>query len=184
MLTKYNIGTSDKNTGSITGFTIEGCENIFNKLLPLFLENIFLFYWKYPILEQFIRVKRLMAFNAHHTLYGFIKILTIIYSYDNNRKNSLAYWVDIITDLFNPTSEKMKSKHHHIWAMPGRGDSKGKTIAWKCVFPTNSKLKSKQFGFSNESDSNKALAKAIEYRDNIIKTWVDSIDSTDTSPLL
>jgi len=25
--------------------------------------------------------------------------------------------------------EKMKSKHQHIWAMPGRGNSKGKTIA-------------------------------------------------------
>ena len=129
MLTKYNIGTTDKNTGNMTGFSIEGCENVFDKLLPLFLEDMFLFYWKYPLLEQFIRVKRLMAFNAHHTLYGFIKIITIIYSYENDRKNPLAYWVDIITDLFNLAAEKMKSKHQHIWAMPGRGNSKGKTIA-------------------------------------------------------
>jgi len=48
MLTKYNIGTTDKNTGNMTGFSIEGCENVFDKLLPLFLEDMFLFYWKYP----------------------------------------------------------------------------------------------------------------------------------------
>lgn len=106
-----------------------------------------------------------MTFNAHHTLYGFIKILTIIYSYENDRNTSLAYWIDIITGLFNQAAEKMKSNHNHIWGMPGRGTSKGKTIAWKCVFPVESKLKNKQFGFTNESDSNKALTKAIEYRD-------------------
>lgn len=44
MLTQYNIETNDKNTGSMTGFSIEGSENVFDKLLPLFLENHFLFY--------------------------------------------------------------------------------------------------------------------------------------------
>jgi hypothetical protein len=184
MLNYYNIGTVDKETGSMAGFTIQGFENVFEKLLPLFLENISLFYWKYPLLEQFIRVKRLMTFNAHHTLYGFIKILTIIYSYENDRNTSLAYWIDIITGLFSQAAEKMKSNHNHIWGIPGRGTSKGKTIAWKCVFPVESKLKKKQFGFTNESDSNKALTKAIEYRDTTIKAWVDSIDSTDTSSSL
>ena len=55
-----------------------------------------------------------MDCNAHHTLYGFIKILTRIYSDENDRKNSLG--VDIITVLFKQAFEKMKSKHNNIWA--------------------------------------------------------------------
>ena len=170
----------------MSGFTIQGFENVFSKLLPLFLENSSLFYWKYPVLGQFLRVKRLITVNAHLTLYGFIKILTIIYSYDNNRKTPLAYWIDIVTLLFKEAeaAQKMKSQHNTIWAVPGRGNSKGITIAWKCVSPTqispNTQLKKKQFGFTNESDSNDTLIKAVEYRDKTIKSWVDSIGSSFT----
>lgn len=94
----------------MSGFTIQGFENVFSKLLPLFLENSSLFYWKYPVLEQFLRVKRLITVNAHLTLYGFIKILTIIYSYDNNRKTPLAYWIDIVTLLFKEAEAAQKNE--------------------------------------------------------------------------
>lgn len=53
-----------------------------------------------------------MTFNAHYTLYGFIKILTIIYSYENDRKKTKK---TVLTGLFSQAAGKMKSNHSHIW---------------------------------------------------------------------
>ena len=48
-------------------------------------------------------------------------------------------------------------------------------IAWKCVFPVESKLKSRQFGFNNDNKSGEALKQAILYRDLNVKSWVNSL---------
>jgi hypothetical protein len=58
-----------------------------------------------------------------------------------------------------------------------RGSLKGKIVAWKCVFPIESKIKSRQFGFTNniESSMREALNQAITYRDTSIKSWIDSL---------
>ena len=68
-----------------------------------------------------------------------------------------------------------KSGENNIQAVFGRGPLSGQIIAWKCVFNSNSNLKSKQFGFTNIADSRVALKQAIDYRDSTIKSWVDSI---------
>lgn len=57
-----------------------------------------------------------------------------------------------------------------------RGDLKGIIVAWKCVFPNNFNIKSRQFGFTNKIESEKALELAIAYRDISIKGNLNSFN--------
>lgn len=48
-------------------------------------------------------------------------------------------------------------------------------MAWKCTFPNEFNIKSRQFGFTNDFESIQALKQAIQYRDISIKSYIDSL---------
>lgn len=165
------------NIKSMTVLTIESIHSIFDKLIPIFSPHSHYFYWKYPQYELMSRLARFINAKAHYTLYGFSTILEIIYSYPNSRCKSKEHWLEIIQSWFKTQASKNNSGENNIQAVYGRGSLKGQIVAWKCVFPIESKIKSKQFGITNNIDSSmrEALTQAITYRDHSIKSWIDSL---------
>ena len=122
-----------------------------------------------------LRVARLVNAKAHYTLYGFICIIDIIYSYPNKRLKPKEFWLDIIQSWFKARAKDTKSGENNIQAVSGRGSLKESIVAWKCVFPNEFKIKSRQFGFTNNTESGEALKQAMNYRDISIKSWVESL---------
>lgn len=161
----------------MTPFVIEGINNVFTILLPLFISNSQYFFWKYPQLELMIRVAALIEKKSHLTLYGLVNIIEIIYSYPNKRNTSKEFWLNLATQGFYNRTKLPQSGHHNIQAVCGRGPFKGVVIAWKVVFPTGVSIQNRQFGFSNSinGSSEESLKLAIKYRDESIQSWVDSI---------
>lgn len=154
---------------------VEGYNYLFEKLIPIIRPYSHYLYWKYYQYELMFNVARLVRAKVHSTLYGFSVILDIIYSYPNMRKQSKDYWLNIIQTWFKSRASENKSGENNIQAVYGRGLLKGKIVAWKCVFPMESKIKAKQFSFKNENESREALKQAIIFRDSSIKNWVDSL---------
>jgi hypothetical protein len=85
------------------------------------------------------------------------------------------YWLDNIQSWFKSRANDTKSGENNIQAVFGRGPLKGSIVAWKCVFPSEFNIKSRQFGFTNEFESLQALKQAIEYRDISLKCYIDSL---------
>ena len=168
---------NQKEKKDMTTLKIESIYSIFEKLLPVMKHYSYYFYWKYDQYELMSRVALLVNAKAHFTLYGFKTILEIIFSYTNNRALPKDYWIDIIESWFKAQANMHKSGENNIQAVYGIGTLKATQtiIAWKCVFPKHSNLKSRQFGFTNEIEAREALKNAIKYRDNSIKSWVDSL---------
>ena len=164
-----------ENVKKMTILTVESIHSMFEKLIPLFKPYSRYFYWKYDQYELMSSVALLVNAKAHLTLYGFKTILDIVYSFPNKRSQSKEFWYDVIESWFNLRAAETKSGENNIQAVYGKGTLTGKIIAWKCVFPNNSKLKSRQFGFTNKAESKIAIAESIKYRDLTIKYWVDSI---------
>lgn len=177
------LSSNDRNIKEMTILTVEGISYIFEILLPEIRPYSHYLYWKYDQYELMSGVARLVNAKAHYTLYGFMAIIEIIYSYPNKRLQSKEIWLDIIQSWFNNRASKTKSGENNIQAVYGRGPSfffikkggKGSIVAWKCVFPNEFKIKSRQFGFTNNTESGQALKQAIQYRDTSIKSWVDSL---------
>ena len=159
----------------MTFFTIEGIHNVFDKFVPSISSYSHHLYWKYHQYELMLIVSRFMKGNAHKTLYGFITIIETIYTFPNIRIHSKYFWLNIIKCWFLNQAKNMTSGENNIQAVFGRELYKGKVIAWKCVLPKYYNTKNKQFGFTNSAESEKALKQAIQYRDNAIKSWVDSL---------
>lgn len=154
---------------------------------------------KYDQYELLDRVAKLVKAKTHYTLYGFFTIIEIIYNYTNNRHQPKEFWINIINSKLKKKAENNLSGNNNIQAVYGRDSLREYIIAWKCVFPLESKINSKQFGFNSAiakkqaeillSSNNtvginryadnlssiEALNLAIQYRDSSIKTWVDSI---------
>lgn len=141
------------NIKEMTIFTVESINSIFEKLLPVIRPYSNYLYWKYDQYELMSSVAPLVNAKAHYTLYGFTTILEIIYSYPNKRLQSKEFWLDIIQTWFKIRASKTKSGENNIQAVYGRGTLKGSIIAWKCVFPIESKIKSRQFGFTKNTES-------------------------------
>lgn len=129
-----------------------------------------------------------MLKQAHLTLDGFKTIIEIVYSYPNKRSQSKEFWNEVIESWFKSQAAGNKSgvllccvvcteerKINNIQVVYGRVQLSGKILGWKCVFHSNSNLKSRQFGFTNDTESRVAIEQAIKYRDFTIKTWVDSL---------
>nr|QKS32167.1 homing endonuclease [Sphaerobolus stellatus] len=161
----------------MTVLTVESIHSIFEKLIPIFSPYSHYFYWKFPQFELMSRLSRLINAKAHNTLYGFSTILDIIYSYPNSRLKSKEFYLDNIQSWFKSQENKNKSGENNIQLVYGRDSLKGQIVAWKCVFPVESKIKSRQFGFecSSSMSMKNALNQAITYRDISIKSWVDSL---------
>lgn len=166
----------DNNIKEMTILTVESIHSMFEKLIPMMKPYSHYFYWKYDQYELMFRVALLVNNKAHLTLYGFKTIIEIVYSYHNKRSQSKEFWFEVIDSWFKSRAAENKSGENNIQAVYGRGPLSGKIIAWKCVFNGNSNLKARQFGFTNDIDSKVAIEQAIKYRDNTIKSWVDSLN--------
>jgi hypothetical protein len=168
---------TEKNIKEISTISIESINTIFFQILPLIEPYSHYLYWKINQYKLMHNVAKHVKAKTHYTLYGFITIIEIIYSYPNKRLQPKEYWIKIIQSWFNTRAAKTLSGENNIQAVYGRDKLKGKIIAWKCVFPVESNIKSRQFSFSidNIVESREALKQAIEYRDLSIKCWVDSI---------
>ena len=100
----------------------------------------------------------------------FIAILIIDFTIKNIELILLNLGL-ILSRLPYGTAENLLSGENNIQAVYERGNFKGKIIAWKCVFPIKSNIKSRQFSFSidNIVESREALKQATKYRDLSIK---------------
>jgi len=167
----------DKDIKKMSVLTIESMNSVFKLIIPLIEPYSKYLYWKLDQYYLMYNVAKLVKGKAHFTLYGFITIIDIIYSYPNKRLQPKEYWLNIIQSWFKSRAEKSLSGENNIQAVYGRNSLKGKIIAWKCVFPVESNIKFRQFGFStdNSVETRIALNQAIQYRDTSIKNWVDSL---------
>lgn len=167
--------TNDKNIKEMSILTVENINSIFYQFLPVIKPYSQYLYWKIEQYDLMYSVAKLVSAKTHYTLYGFLTVIEIIYNYPNKRHQSKEFWFNIIQSWFKARAEKNISRENNIQAVYGRGSLKSKIVAWKCVFPVESKIKSRQFGFTNNIESREALNRAIQYRDITIKSWVDSL---------
>ena len=140
------------NIKEMTILTVESIHSMFEKLIPMMKPYSHYFYWKYDQYELMSRAALLVNAKAHLTLYGFKTIIEIVYSYPNKRSQSKEFWNEVIESWFKYQAADNKSGENNIQAVFGRGPLKGQIIAWKCVFPSKSCLKSRQFGFTNDTE--------------------------------
>jgi hypothetical protein len=125
-----DIFTSNEiNSKEMTILTVESISSIFKILLPVIRPYYLYLYWKYDQYELMSRVARLVNAKAHYTLYGFITLIEIIYSYPNKRHQSKQFWLDIIQSWFKARASETKSGENNIQAIYGRGTLKGSIIA-------------------------------------------------------
>lgn len=169
------LDSNDRNIKEMTVLTVESISSMFEKFLPAIEPYSHYFYWKYDQYELMSVVARLVNGKAHYTLYGFMAIIEIIYSYPNKRLQSKEFWLDNIQSWFKTRAIETKSGENNIQAVVGRGPLKGSIVAWKCTFPNEFNIKSRQFGFTNDFESTQALKQAIQYRDISIKSYIDSL---------
>jgi len=104
----------------------------------------------------------------------FIVILT-------KRLQPKEFWLENIQSWFKARAIETKSGENNIQAVVGRGLLKGSIVAWKCIFPNEFNIKSRQFGFTNDFESVQALKQAIQYRDISIKSWIESLLKSENS---
>jgi hypothetical protein len=171
----------DRNIKEMTVLTVESISSMFEKFLPAVEPYSQYFYWKYEQYELMSIVARLVNAKAHYTLYGFMTIIEIIYSYPNKRLQPKEFWLENIQSWFKARAIETKSGENNIQAVVGRGLLKGSIVAWKCIFPNEFNIKSRQFGFTNDFESVQALKQAIQYRDISIKSWIESLLKSENS---
>jgi len=78
----------DRNIKEMTVLTVESISSMFEKFLPAVEPYSQYFYWKYEQYELMSIVARLVNAKAHYTLYGFMTIIEIIYSYPNKTSST------------------------------------------------------------------------------------------------
>lgn len=71
--------------------TVESIDSIFFKFLPVI--EPYSQFWKIDQYNLIYSVAKLVMANAHHTLYGFLTIIEIIYSYPNKRLQPKQFFV-------------------------------------------------------------------------------------------
>jgi hypothetical protein len=181
-LASLNIQSALRYSSGMVILELTGISSVFLGFLPLCLPFSRYFFWKLPHFQELMAVSRLVLANAHSTLYGMIKTISILFDYLRSRDHSLSYWVEIATKLFADKGAKNASGEYMIKVVNGRkGAEKGKPIAWKVDFAENCKvdphghLANAQFRFYSDADKSAALVKAVLHRDNHIKLWVDSL---------
>lgn len=73
--------------------TVESIDSIFFKFLPVIEPYSHYMFWKIDQYNLMHSVAKLVMANAHHTLYGFLTIIEIIYSYPNKRLQPKQFFV-------------------------------------------------------------------------------------------
>jgi hypothetical protein len=56
----------------------------------------------------------------------------------------------------------------NIQAVYGRGSLRGEIIAWKCVFPVESNIKSRQFGYSTDNSVESCGSKDLLHPEELL----------------
>jgi hypothetical protein len=82
---------STENIKEMSILTVESINSIFNQFLPLIEPYSQYMFWKYDQYDLLYRVAKLVNAKTHYTLYGFITIIEIIYSYPNKRHQSKEF---------------------------------------------------------------------------------------------
>lgn len=77
--------SKDKNNTEMSVLTVESLDSVFYKLLPIISPYSHYLFWKIDQYNLMSIVAKLVKAKTHYTLYGFINIIEIIYSYPNNR---------------------------------------------------------------------------------------------------
>lgn len=77
--------TKEKNVKEMSVLTVESINSIFFQFLPVIKPYSHYMYWKIDQYNLMYNVAKLVKANAHYTLYGFLTIIEIIYSYPNKR---------------------------------------------------------------------------------------------------
>lgn len=77
--------SKDKNKTEMSVLTVESLDSVFYKLLPLISPYSHFLFWKIDQYKLMSIVAKLVKAKTHYTLYGFINIIEIIYSYPHNR---------------------------------------------------------------------------------------------------
>jgi hypothetical protein len=105
---------------------------MFEKFIPAVEPYSKYFYWKYDQYELISLVARLRLrrAKAHYTLYGFMTIIEIIYSYPNKRLQPKEFLLENIQSLFKARASETKSGENNIQAVVGRGQLKGSIVAF------------------------------------------------------
>lgn len=85
MFNDETILSKEINKTEMSVLTVESLESVFYKLLPLISPYSHFLFWKIDQYNLMSIVAKLVKAKTHYTLYGFINIIEIIYSYPHNR---------------------------------------------------------------------------------------------------
>ena len=161
-----------KSTKTFT-LTVKGIDNVFKSLFPLLEKHMHFLYWKSDRFSQLIWVKSLMQAGGHHTYFGLNTIIDKIYSSVNERLTEKDLWI-IRLNLWLKAVYRRRVWEYYIYPIY----RSNKVIrGWQVRFPSALKLpkkSNKAFISSTYKGEDKALGAAVQYRDSILSSWINS----------
>lgn len=173
-----NVIVSAPDRNGVLTLYVEGVQAVFETLLPYITQYNFFTYWKALRYNALLHVARLVATGIQTTRQGLLHVLTIIYSYPNERINPLEYWLGLANAYFDRVEAGQESGHAMIshWY-----NKNGEVTAWKVVYSKKLKAafpdiaKDKSFAFKKNGGAEAALALALEHRNTSVQTMVNSL---------
>lgn len=154
--------------------TIKGISNVFNSLFPLLKKNSHFLYWKSESFYLLVWVDKLVRLGGHHTYFGLKALIDKVYNSSNKRFIDKEVWMSRINDWLKAVSDRRDRGEYYISPIY----TPNKEIrGWQVRFATSLKLpkSNKAFMFSTCGGQDKALEKAVQYRDKIISDWINQI---------
>ena len=157
-------------THSNTAFelTVKGMDNVLN-LFNYLNKYVCFLYWKTESFNFLIWVSKLIKIGGHHTYFGLKALITKLYSITNERFTSKEIWDSRLEEWF--VSERRKWGEYYI--TPIYSPSK-EIRGWQVRFPISFKLPNKGFMCTTHGGIDKTFKVAIEYRNNILSSWIDN----------
>ena len=178
-LNALNIKTSlDKGVNTYT-LTIKGINNVFNSLFPLLKNYSHFLYGKSESFNLLVWVERLIRSGGHHTYFGLRALIEKLYSNTNERFTDKEIWMSRIEDWLKAVSARRDWGEYYISPIY---TSNKEIRGWQVRFPSTLKLQhtsttahkyNKAFIVSTYDGQDKALAAAVQYRDKIIRDWIN-----------
>ena len=149
-------------------------------LLPFFKEYIHFGYWKTERIKLLLHFEHYITAGVHLTRQGLIFILRILYSYPQNREYTLEHWIDLANAHFDRMDKGCKSGKHCVEPYNGRGERAGIQLGWRVVLPSkfSAKVPLKYFSFTKFGSNQDALCEAINYRDSVIESHLNTLNSS------
>lgn len=173
-----NVVVSAPDRNGVLTLYVEGVQAVFGILLPYITQYNFFTYWKALRYNALVHVSRLLATGIQSTRQGMLHVLTVIYSYPNERTNPLEYWFAVADAYFNHVDAGQESGHAMITPWYNR---KGELSAWKVCYTKKLKAafpdiaKDKSFAFKKNGGADKALALALEHRNTSVQAMVNKL---------